>query len=243
MADIIKVDYTNITDTLTAISRQPFQLSSYDDGAGPLYVASSTVEEIGGLLYVVDAGNVQITDGGVSDGIVYIKLVEDGDGTASVSLSETTGTWDGQKSGVYSGSDKFIGEMVKDSGNYNDRVMYNRTYSIRIMGELFANLNIETDKYFKAGLGRIPTFADVYGGGATENTLFDLVKGYIPNNNDEVFCSGWVHNDVAPGIIPIRMWRFSSTQIVFQGIQLDDTAANVTITDGNTDPMGWGLSF
>lgn len=216
MADILKVDYTNLTDTLIAISRQPFQLSSYVDGAGPLYVASSTVEEIGGNLYIVDGGNVQITDSGIPDGDAFIFLSEDGDGTASLFLSATNGSWDSQKSGIYSGPSKFIGQMVKDSGSYNDRSMFEKMYSPRIIGDIFVNGNIHTAGNSNADLGYKPKVSvnDVSAG--NEGLVYTAFKDIVPNNGDNAICSGSMWDGSRPLVIS-RVERFDATTLYFYG--------------------------
>lgn len=122
-ADIIKLDTTQVNDYVSgALSNQKgFQLTDYADSA-TIELASGRTEEIGEYFYQVQGGDFTITDSGLSNGDVYVLILDDGDGTASAYLSTKSGTWDPNKGGFYvndgSGDDgaKVIMKMIKSTG-------------------------------------------------------------------------------------------------------------------------------
>jgi hypothetical protein len=115
-ADIIKIDLTDVQDTLQATFQRDFELTTYADGS-TITLASGTVEEVGGYLYRVEGGDLAITDGGVANGTVYVEISDDGDGTGTAELSTTAGTWDPNLRGYYKVTgEKTIFAMTKAAG-------------------------------------------------------------------------------------------------------------------------------
>jgi hypothetical protein len=121
MADIIKLDLTQVNQYTAGAIQQPFELTDYDDSA-TIELASGRTEEVGGALYRVESGDLTITDGGVANGDVYVLILDDGDDTASAYLSTKSGTFDPNKGGYYindaSGDNgaKVVFKMTKFTG-------------------------------------------------------------------------------------------------------------------------------
>jgi hypothetical protein len=117
MADINKIDLTQVNDSLEGVYEavDKFFLTDYTDSA-TIALASGRVENIGGVPYRVEDGSVTITDSGVANGDVYVHITEDGDGTASATISATAGTLNEAKGGYYSGSSKVVFAMTKSTG-------------------------------------------------------------------------------------------------------------------------------
>ncbi|NIU83405.1 MAG: hypothetical protein GWN64_07980 [Candidatus Thorarchaeota archaeon] len=124
MADINKIDLTDIEDTLKGSfeSVVGFQLTDYGIN-GTLALASGRTEEIGGFTYRVEGGDLIITDpGGIPNGYVYVLIQDDGDDTASAYLSTKGGTWDPNKGGYYvndaspDNGARVLFKAIKDTG-------------------------------------------------------------------------------------------------------------------------------
>ena len=122
MADIIKIDLTDVQDTLQGTFQRDFELTDYTDSP-IIELAAGTVEEVGGFIYRVEGGDIVVADSGVINGTVYIEVSDDGDGTASAEVSATSGTWDPNLRGYYKPTgEKTIFAMVKSAGpTYSDK--------------------------------------------------------------------------------------------------------------------------
>lgn len=116
-----KVDLNDTQDTLKNSYLTPIFLADDTDGlVSTIQLASGTSEEFGGSIYVVDSGDLTVTDpGGLSDGDVYVYLQDTGTPTAV--LSNTAPAYDPNLRGYYNGSDKAIWVMSKDGTTYKDR--------------------------------------------------------------------------------------------------------------------------
>jgi hypothetical protein len=107
--------------------------------------------------------------------------------------------------------------------------------------------NIGADDHHNdpASHGRAPATVHESNNSVTENTLFDWLKGYIPNNGDRIFLNGY-------GISSTEVWsycyaeRIDSTTIELNGYYIDldlGSPSNITTTinDGdNTSIFGNG---
>ncbi len=115
MADIIKIDLTDVEDATQGNYQVPFELVSWVDD-GSLVLGSGRVEYLGEFPYRVEGGNLAITDA-VGNGTVYVHIKEDGDGTASVYLSTAAGTYDPDKGGCYHTDGALVlFQMIKSTG-------------------------------------------------------------------------------------------------------------------------------
>ena len=79
--------------------------------------------------------------------------------------------------------------------------------------------------------GRKPS-GTIHTATATEEQLFELMKGHIPATNDTLCVHGYCN-----GYVVSRAIRTSSTEISFSGYRVSDGAISTfTITDGDTSP-------
>ena len=106
MADIIRVDLTNVQDTLQGSYTWGFELVNYANGSS-LSLAAGRTENIGGTLYRVEDGDLAIPAPG-SDDTWYVYITEDGDGTATASVSTTVPTFNPNNGGYYNGASKAV---------------------------------------------------------------------------------------------------------------------------------------
>jgi hypothetical protein len=135
-----KVLLTDTQDTLKNSYLTPMELVDYTDGlVSTIQLASGRSEEFGGFIYLVEGGDLTVTDpGGLSDGAVYVYLQDSGTPTAV--LSNTAPTYDPNKGGWYNSADKAIFVMTKAGTAYNDR--------FRLVGPLkrkFQDLQVTND--------------------------------------------------------------------------------------------------
>lgn len=169
MADIIKVDLTDVQDTLQGTYQQSFELTDYTDSA-TISLASGCTESLGDDIYRVESGDLTITDDGLSDGTVYVLVLDDGDGTASAYLSTKGGTFDPNKRGYFindaSADDgaKVVFTMSKYSGVYYGKTKRDlKTISNLKAGQL---INIDDSKLSNTSAPR----TSVYSYGNSEST-------------------------------------------------------------------------
>jgi len=191
MADIIVIDYSNATETLTAIARQPFNLTTLtlaDTATG--YLASSTADEIGGALYIVDSGNVAISNTIGSGGArPYLYISEDGDGTATAIWSATAPTWDPSKNGFYTGTDKAICQAI-ESATAGTYIMYyyNRSRDLHLDNLKLTNSAIIDSNLTVGGAADIGGNGDIGGnadiGGITTATIGGMGQRAVLANFD-----------------------------------------------------------
>lgn len=99
MADIIKLNLTNVNDYISGAIRRGFELVSWADDAS-IVLAAGRVETVGEFFYQVQDGDLTITDA-VGNGTVYVHIKDEGDGTALAYLSTAGGTYDANKGGYY----------------------------------------------------------------------------------------------------------------------------------------------
>jgi hypothetical protein len=123
MSTIRRIDLTDVGDTLQGTQTTVFELISYDDGLlTTVQLAGGRAEEMGGQVYRVESGDYQVTDSGLANGVVYVHLKDNGDGTASAYLDLNEGTYDGNKGGYYhTDGAKVIHRMIKNGTAYNQR--------------------------------------------------------------------------------------------------------------------------
>jgi len=137
MADIIKLDMTNVADTQLGVFQTTpgqFELTDYTNN-GTLELAAARVEYIGEFPYRVESGDLAITDGlGASAGLIYVHVKDDGDGTASAYTDTNKGTFDPNKGGWYHvDGAKVVFKMTKTSSvYYNKGRMTNKIVDARL---------------------------------------------------------------------------------------------------------------
>ena len=131
MADIVKLDMTDIPDTQQGIYQafpNQMELTDYNNN-GTVDLASSRVEYLGEFPYRIEGGDIVLTGGGLSDGVVYLIIKEDGDGTATASLTDEVvddTNWNSDKGGYYINSGpndgaKVVFKMVKTGASYSSK--------------------------------------------------------------------------------------------------------------------------
>lgn len=147
MASIIRVDVNNTTLYLEGMAKLPMQLVETQLDFTPLptpLIQSGGVESIGGVLYIVDSGNVEPT-GFVSTQNQYLYLAEVGDGTATATFTVDVPTWDSSKLGFYNGTSKCIGHMQSSGAFFTFYRFYNfdnLELDYLIVNQLKANHNL-----------------------------------------------------------------------------------------------------
>ena len=119
MADINKIDLTDVQDSQKGLYQLGFELTSYVNGT-TIELEASRSEYIGQSPYRVEDGNLPVT-GSPSDGAVYLYITEDGDDTASATLSNTVPTYSPTNGGFYDGLSRALFVFTKSGSNYNDR--------------------------------------------------------------------------------------------------------------------------
>jgi len=106
MADIVRVDLTDVQDTLQGSYTWGFELTDENDNS-ILALAAGRTENILGSLYRVEDGDLAIGDPGV-DNTYYVYVSEDGDGTATAFLSTSIPNYSPQNGGFYFGNWKAV---------------------------------------------------------------------------------------------------------------------------------------
>jgi hypothetical protein len=103
---------------------QSLSFTHFSDTSEPLLAAGSKVE-IGGALYEFTADESITGWSGISvSSNVYVKLTVSG-ASVTAAFTTTAPTWDTAKQGWYSGSDRYVGGLYKDSGgNYTLKWVY-----------------------------------------------------------------------------------------------------------------------
>lgn len=91
-----------------------FRLTNWDSGATRPEVALGTLIDIDGSLYLADADTAIVDEGGLSDGIVYLKMVVAGGGSSVVPTFTNTAPpdYDAEKIGWYTGTDRWTGHFA-----------------------------------------------------------------------------------------------------------------------------------
>jgi len=121
MADIIRIDLTVVQDSQKALYQLGLELTDYSNGTTITLEASRTVF-IGQSPYRVDSGTLLVPDpGGLSNGAVFLYVTEDGDGTATATLSNTVPTYSTIDGGYYDGLSRAVFVFTKSGANFNDR--------------------------------------------------------------------------------------------------------------------------
>jgi hypothetical protein len=150
---------------------QAISLTHFTDTAEPSIAAGSKVE-IGGALYEFLADEAGTGWGGIgASNFVYILLTPSG---ASVSWSYTTTapTWDTAKQGWYTGANRVIGGLYKDSGSlYTAKYLLGNNQSLfesyRFMGKIERILTGSGNWTVPAGVYRIRVTCVGGGGGGS----------------------------------------------------------------------------
>ncbi len=116
------LDLTNIEDVMQSSVAYPINLTNYYDGnINTLKLTAGRCEEINNKICRVVNGDYQVIDSGIPDGIVFIHLRDNGDGTLQSFISSVSGIYSVSKKGWYNGNDKVLFSMIKSSGIYTNR--------------------------------------------------------------------------------------------------------------------------
>jgi hypothetical protein len=133
MAEIVKIDLTDVSDTLTNNILQGFALTNPGDidSAAPK-LESGRSEEIGGQLYQVRDGDL-VVSGSPSDGTAFVYIEDTGSGVTAT-MSNTVPSWTGQ--GFYNGNAKAVFSCSVSSGSYGGKQRILNNHSLNIRGSL-----------------------------------------------------------------------------------------------------------
>jgi len=109
------------------LSIPTFTLTNWDGSTTIPAIAQGSIVEVGGSFYQADVDTALTLEGGISDGIVHIKLdTTDAGATMTPTLtSDSIPVWDATKSGWYTGVVKYLPfEMTKASASYTNKGEY-----------------------------------------------------------------------------------------------------------------------
>lgn len=98
----------------------PFDISDLETDT--LQLSAGRTDKINDNFYRIEGGNLAVTDS-ASNGISYIYIDENGDGTASAELLNTVPVFSVAKGGFYSGNKKAVVKLVKTGAVYTDKVV------------------------------------------------------------------------------------------------------------------------
>ena len=247
MADINKIDLTDVQDTLQGTFQMHFQLTTMADG-GSLALSAGRTEEVGSYLYRVEGGNVTVTDSGAAEGTVYVYINDDGDGTASATVSDTAPTYSGTKGGFYSGTAKAIYVMTKSGSSYNNRMRLNQIPQTELPGDI----NIYNDLTIGGAFSGTSSDALRLGYYNTEGIVSPLLESNLfsaletllnnPSVNDYFPLSGTIyHRGTDRLYIVSNARKSSSTTYSFRGFSISYEQTEFTIPDSPYSKTIWHI--
>ena len=259
-------DPSDVPGTLQSTYLDPFELTSYADGTTTLKLASGRTEEIGGALYLVDTADFTITTAGPTDGVVYVYVGEDGitPGNGAAYLSKTAPTFDPNKGGYYSGSDKAIFRMTKSGTTYtlkrrlskNDgNFVFDNVSIDQVDGSLTVadDLTVGDDLIVGGQItnARSMWHGEIWGGTTSENTVFDALSPYIPTTGDKMLITGSLVSGVGGALRNhtfSQAERLNATSIYLWGTffnsdSLSYNAVKLLVQDGDSSTLADFISI
>ena len=210
-------------------------ISEYDTTAAPS-VQIGSVWEDNGAIFILETDDMTPTGyAGISSSTTFYLYYDE---SAEVFIySETAPTWSDALQGWYNGNgnDRAFFSMYKDSGDmlYEDKAELankstNQLDNLTVQDELdvvdkitYSRRLITSTNYYEAS-------------SATENSIFDALKSFIPNVGDKMP----VYGGFGAGYGISFVERHAANTIILHSITGGGSLSSIDLVDGSSDNVG-----